>query len=80
MPLGVTELTADTAWIMGAHFSNTGAVSVTVIIYDGAGHKFASLEIPAGAEMPYEWPFRPTPGVKWIASAAGLLGHIWGYK
>lgn len=80
VPTSPTSVTASIAWMIGAHFTNkTGAASVTVTVTNTAGDLLAEIKIPVGGEMPYEWPFRPTTGVKWSASAAGLLGHMWGY-
>jgi hypothetical protein len=80
VPTGVGTITASAVWLLGAHFTNrTGANAVTVTVTDTAGLVLCELKIPKGGEMPYEWPFRPTTGVKWFASATGALGHIWGY-
>jgi len=79
VPTVSTPITASAAWLLGAHFSNLGAAPITVTVTDTAGSKLCELKIPKGAEQPYEWPFRPTTGVKWFASAAGMVGHVWGY-
>lgn len=79
LPLVSTVVTASVAWLTGAHFTNKDAVSRTVTITDTAGNLLLELEIPSGAEQPFEWPFRPTTGVKWSASGANLKGHVWGY-
>lgn len=74
-----TAITAAQAWVIGAHFTNPTAGSLVVTITNTAGGILCQLSIPPGAEQPYEWPFRPTLGVKWSADAVGLLGHLWGY-
>jgi len=80
VPTSATSITTGDAWLLGAHFTNTGGVSHTVTVTDTAGAVLCELKIPAGGEMPYDWPFRPTTGVKWSASAAGIIGHVWGYQ
>lgn len=73
-------ITSSAAWLLGAHFTNeSGAAAITVTVTESDGSILCKLKIPKGGEMPYEWPFRPATGVRWEASAAGLLGHIWGY-
>ena len=80
VPLVSTEITAAQAWLTGAHFTNDHATDfVTVTITDSAGGILTKLQIPPGGEQPYEWPFRPTLGVKWFADVAGAVGHVWGY-
>jgi hypothetical protein len=64
---------------LGTHFKNTSGVTVTVTVENTALANLVELEIPAGGEQPYEWPFRPALGVKWFASGAGVVGHLWGY-
>ena len=58
-----------------ASFNNT-----IVTITDTAGAILDEIPIPAGAEQPYEWPFRPTLGVKWFANGADVTGQVWGYE
>ena|SRR5712691_1312584 len=79
VPTTSTAVTAAQAWLLGAHFTNPSAGVVTVTVTDTAGDILCQLEIPSLAEQPYEWPFRPTLGVKWSASVAGLIGQVWGY-
>lgn len=80
VPTSATSITAAQAWVMGAHFSNPTAGALIVTLTNTAGDKLVGpFEIPAGAEQPYEWAFRPTVGVKWSANGAGLLGQVWGY-
>jgi hypothetical protein len=80
VPTVAGVVTASVAWLIGAHFHNGAAVSRTVTITNTAGDVLCGpLEIPAGADMPYEWPFRPTTGVKWVADGNLVTGHIWGY-
>jgi hypothetical protein len=82
VPTSSTSITASEAWLLGAHFTNSTAGQITVTVTNTAGSILCKIKIPANAEQPYEWPFRPVSvgvGVKWFASGAGLLGHIWGY-
>ena len=79
VPLVSTALTAAQAWLTGAHFTNTAGTTITLTITNTAGGRLAFKDIPPGADQPFEWPFRPSLGVKWLASAAGLEGHLWGY-
>jgi hypothetical protein len=79
VPTTPAAITAAPAWLVGAHFTNAGADSVTVTLTNTAGGILAQLQIPPGGEQPYEWPFRPTLGVKWSADLAGVVGQVWGY-
>ena len=79
VPTSATSITTATAWLLGAHFTNTDAAERTVTMTNTAGAILAQLTLPPGAEMPYEWPFRPTVGVRWSASGTGVLGQAWGY-
>jgi hypothetical protein len=37
--------------------------------------------VPGGASPdPKEYPFRPLTGLKWLASGAGVVGHLWWYE
>lgn len=79
IPLTPTVITASTAWLTGAHITNDGASFVTVTFTNTAGGILGKIQVPPGGEVPREWPFRPTIGVKWSADVAGALGHLWGY-
>lgn len=79
VPGSPTVVTASVAWLIGAHFTNTDAASQIVTVTDTAGEVLCQLDIPPGGEQPYEWPFRPTTGVKWSASGSNVKGQIWGY-
>jgi hypothetical protein len=79
VPTSATAITGAAAWLLGAHFTNPSGSALTATVTDTAGEILLQLEIPPGGEQPFEWPFRPTTGVKWSASGAGLLGQIWGY-
>lgn len=79
VPTSPTAITVLTAWLIGAHFTNNDASARTVTVTDTAGSLLCKLELPPGAEQPYEWAFRPVLGVKWSASGANVKGHIWGY-
>jgi hypothetical protein len=80
VPTIAGSITASQAWLMGAHFTNTDASNTrTVTITDAAGAIVAELALPPGAEQPYEWPFRPVTGLKWLADGTNVIGQIWGY-
>lgn len=80
VPTSVTVVTASTAWLLGGHFRNNDSVDRIITVIDTAGKDLVGpLTIPAGAEQPYEWPFRPSIGVKWSADGANVTGHLWGY-
>lgn len=80
VPVILGVVTASGAWLIGAHFTNTNALDPAIItVTDTAGNILCQLELPPGAEQPYEWPFRPATGVKWISTFANVKGHIWGY-
>lgn len=79
VPTSSTAITGSQAWLLGCVFKNNSAGTLTVTITDTAGNIVEELTIPAEATLPYEWPFRPVNGVKWFASGAGMLGHVWGY-
>jgi hypothetical protein len=80
VPTSSTAIAAGQAWLMGAHFTNTGAVQRTITVTDTAGNTILVLVLAAGLEQSYEWPFRPTLGLKWFASGVGIVGHVWGYQ
>jgi len=79
IPTVPTAITAAPAWLTGAHITNDGGSFVTITITNTAGGVLGKILVPPGGEVPYEWPFRPTIGVKWSADVAGALGHLWGY-
>lgn len=79
IPLVSTSITAVQAWVTGAHLTNSGANAATVTFTNTAGAVLAQIMIPPGGEQPYEWPFRPSLGVKWSSDLAGVVGHVWGY-
>ena len=79
VPTSSTSITTNPAWLLGAHFINTSASNRTITIRNTADAVLAQLTLPPGAEQPYEWPFRPSAGVKWQADGTGVLGHVWGY-
>jgi len=80
VPLVATAITVNQAWLTGAHFTNEGVGQITVTVTDSAGNTVNKFKVSPGGELPYEWAFRPTAGLKWVASGAGLKGHIWGYE
>lgn len=79
VPTSPGVVTAAQAWLLGAHFKNGAVVSRTITVTDTAGGVLCVIKVPAGAEQPYDWPFRPALGVKWSADGASVTGHIWGY-
>lgn len=80
VPTSAGVVAAGAAWLIGAHFTNTSGSSRLVTVTDTAGVVVTELTLPPGAEQPYEWAFRPTTGVKWLADGAGVIGQIWGYQ
>lgn len=79
VPAVAAAVTLLPVWLLGAHFTNTGASARTVTVTTTLGAILCQLEIPPGAEQSYEWAFRPALGVKWSASGAGVIGQVWGY-
>lgn len=81
VPTSATSISASTTtYLLGAHFTNKDSVSRTIFLTTTAGVEILTRVIPAGGEMPYEWPFRPLNGVKWRVSGGVLFtGHVWGY-
>jgi hypothetical protein len=79
VPTSPTAITASDAWLLGAHFINNASSKRKVTVTDTAGAILCELDIPKQAENFYEWPFRPTAGVKWFADGASVTGHLWGY-
>lgn len=72
---------ATTCWLMGASFANTGTVSRTVRVTDAAGNQILpDVVIPAKENREVSWPFKPVTSPRWLASGAGVKGHVWGYK
>lgn len=80
IPLTSTLIDAATCWLLGAHFTNSGAVQRIVTVTDLTGNILCQVTIPGGQEVPYEWAFRPATGIKWSVTGTGCAGHIWGYK
>lgn len=82
IPTTLGVVAAGDCWLVGAHFTSgpDAGDPIIVTVYDTAGKILLQLSIPIGGEQPYEWPFRPVVGVKWVAGAVGLLGHVWGYQ
>jgi hypothetical protein len=73
-------ITASQAWILGVHFKNTDPSSeLTVTITNTAGDILDQIPVPPLGSVPFDWVFRPSLGVKWVADGAGILGHVWGY-
>lgn len=81
LPLVPTAVDPAACWLLGAHFTNApGGVERTILVTDTAGEILCEVVLGGGQEQPYEWPFRPTLGIKWSADGAGCVGQIWGYK
>jgi hypothetical protein len=78
-PVDLPTPVAGAAWLIGADFKNDSGGTILVTVIDGAGNLIYKRSLPAGAQEPYEWPFKPVTGVKWGASGVGVLGHLWGY-
>lgn len=80
VPTSPAQITSSGVWLIGAHFTNTdGSNTRTVTVTDTAGDILCQLGIPPGGEQPYQWPFRPSTGVKWSADGTNVKGHVWGY-
>jgi hypothetical protein len=81
VPTSAGVLTVDPVWLLCATFTNTNAAERVVTIADGSGAIVEEIIVPGGGSPePKEFPFRPVTGVQWIASGAGVVGHLWGYK
>lgn len=77
---GLTVVTAGSPYVMGMLFSNPTAASITVRVTNTAGDDvIPTVEVPAGMDIPRSYPFLPCVGLKWVASAVGLKGQLWGY-
>ena len=73
---------ASVRFLLAATLRNTDATNaITVTITDTAGNELIKpVNIPPDGDVDREWPFKPTTGVKWGASAAGAVGQLWGYN
>lgn len=81
IPTSVTAVTTDIVWLMGLDLVNTTGTAITVTVTDSASQELlASVTIPGNAAVPIERPFKPVTGLRWVASGAGLKGHMWGYR
>jgi hypothetical protein len=80
IPDSVGVVFTGIVWILGAHFSNPSDTQQTVTVVNSADDVLCVVTIAGGEEKTYDWPFRPTDGVKWSATGTGCLGHIWGYQ
>lgn len=82
VPDTLTVLSVATLWLMGANIVNDSDDEVTIRITDTAGQPIVpTIPVPARSVVPpYEWPFLPVTGLKWEASAAGLVAKVWGYE
>lgn len=80
VPTTPEYITSGEAWVIGAHFKNNAAGERRVTVTDGAGLIFLEVIMPADAEQPYEWVFRPTQGVIWFADDVDVDGQVWGYE
>jgi hypothetical protein len=76
----LTVVTAASPWLLGAIFSNPTGASITIRVTNTAGDDIVpTMEVPAGMVVPLSFPFLPAVGLKWVASAVGLKGQLWGY-
>jgi len=81
VPTGLTVISTDTVYLMGAFFSNPSGTSITILLTNTAGDALApTMEVPAGMaiRVPIEL-FQPTVGLKWQAGGSGLKGQVYGY-
>jgi hypothetical protein len=81
LPTSAGALSANPLWLIGAVFTNTNAAQRTVTLTDSSGAIVDEFVVPGGASPdPKEYPFRPLTGLKWLASGAGVVGHLWWYE
>jgi hypothetical protein len=69
-------------WVMGLDFTNPTSNPITITVLD-ANDKAVIPGVTVYPNQPFagERPFKPVTGpLTWQASAAGLVGHLWGYK
>ena len=73
--------TGTQVWILGGWFNNPTQQPIRVSVTDGAGNSIVpNVEVPAGGMVPMPpTEFMPSTGLLWQATAAGLIGKIWGY-
>lgn len=80
-----TSLTAvpnatSATWALGMNFANTTAALITIRVTNTAGDDILpTVDVPANSALPIAFAFLPCVGLKWIASATGVKGQIWGY-
>jgi hypothetical protein len=83
VPTGAASIVTGAAcWIVGASFTCGAATgdTITVTITNSADVVIACVEVVPGAPPPsMPWTLKPSTGIKWTASASGVIGHIWGY-
>lgn len=74
-------ITASAGWLMGINLTNTSTDTIWVDLIEGTGGIILShIEVTPGGPLSIPWTLYPIPsGVKWIASAAGVYGKVWGY-
>ena len=75
------SLTANTVYIMGAHFANSNSSVVAITLTDAAGGKILDgQEIPGNGA--FELPainMMPVVGLKVGADSTGVTAKIWGW-
>lgn len=76
----LTAKSTESLYIMGMYFSNPTDETITILVTDSAaGPIVPTMDVLPHNPIPIEVPFKPTEGLKWQASAAGLYGQVWGY-
>lgn len=79
VPVGLTVLTALMVGIRGVHFHNGGASDSVVSVTDTSGAMVVGpIDLPIGADFDVTYDLRPALGLKWLATVAGVNGHVWG--
>lgn len=82
VPTSLTVASAVSVWMTGVEFTNTtpNVIKVTVTETTATSYVAYQVDVPPNSP-PVGWqpPFRPLIGVKWMASATGVYGQMWGY-
>ena len=82
VPTSLTSVTTALGWLLNAEFTNKTNATIWVSVTETTATSFVvyRMEVSPGGE-PKQMPttFRPLTGLKWQASAVGLMGQMWGY-
>lgn len=85
VPVGTPlVITADQCWIVGVYIRNEDpeeGATIQVFLNMTDDSVLLCPNLPGGADLVVEWPFRPSLGLKVQAPGGGsALIHVWGYK